>query len=917
MKTTKNKTKAILIALTLMLTITIPLFAILNANAQSALIMNLPGDEGVPHLVLLHASNYDIDLNGGPGGGENVSLFVRYPGRSSFTYIDSYLTRSNGDLDVYDFDFNETGDFQLKWALPPDFTDESNVEIARVVLEILRTTYPYLGSTPNPVGVGQETLLHIGITQQLAGVENGWEGLSVTITKPDGTIETISDIKTDSTGGTGRVYVPDQVGNYTLRTNFPKQLQGDITMQAATSENLTLVVLSDPIEYYPAHPMPTEYWTRPIDAQQREWGTIGGSWLVSTPDNKFVPFNEEAPDTAHILWTKPIVTGGVVGEFGEHAFECGDAYEGKWTSRFIIAGKLIYTHNTQTDPLEYTCVDLRTGEELWTNVFLDNRTISMGQLMYWDTYNYHGTYAYLWVTVGSTWYAYDPFDLSHRLTINNVPSGTTVVDPKDGRIYRASISTGQGRMTLWNMTALISMDGSFRDTNLGTYDAGASSSSARRAYSLNFTFPTDLPGSVQEIWLGDRFVGGSISTTKVDLWAVSLKPGQEGTLLFKKTWNAPAEWAEGDLTVSGFGGGWFAFSQEDKVAVLWVKELRGHYGFSLETGDYLWGPTEPQYYLDAIDDTGSDVHNIAYGKLYSASVSGICYCYDVQTGELLWKYEATDPYSEILWSNDWWLKDMFYTDGKIYLGSTEHSPIDPKPRGAPFLCLNATTGEEIWRINGAFRQTRWGGRAIIGDSVIATMDTYDQRVYAIGKGPSAITVEAPMTAVTMGSSLVIRGSVTDESPGTKSTALSLRFPNGVPAVSDDSMSEWMLYVYKQFPRPINAAGVEVSIDVIDSNGNYRNIGTATSDASGFYSLQWTPDIEGKYTVIATFAGSGGYYPSYAQTAFAVDEAAPTPAPTEAPLTSVSDMYFVPAVAGIIVAIAIGFAITILVLKKRP
>ena len=29
----------------------------------------------------------------------------------------------------------------------------------------------------------------------------------------------------------------------------------------------------------------------------------------------------------------------------------------------------------------------------------------------------------------------------------------------------------------------------------------------------------------------------------------------------------------------------------------------------------------------------------------------------------------------------------------------------------------------------------------------------------------------------------------------------------------------------------------------------------TSDASGFYSYQWTPDITGKYTVIATFGGT--------------------------------------------------------------
>jgi hypothetical protein len=32
-----------------------------------------------------------------------------------------------------------------------------------------------------------------------------------------------------------------------------------------------------------------------------------------------------------------------------------------------------------------------------------------------------------------------------------------------------------------------------------------------------------------------------------------------------------------------------------------------------------------------------------------------------------------------------------------------------------------------------FRQTAWGGSAVMGDSIIATMDTYNQMVYGIGK----------------------------------------------------------------------------------------------------------------------------------------------------------------------------------------
>lgn len=72
-----------------------------------------------------------------------------------------------------------------------------------------------------------------------------------------------------------------------------------------------------------------------------------------------------------------------------------------------------------------------------------------------------------------------------------------------------------------------------------------------------------------------------------------------------------------------------------------------------------------------------------------------------------------------------------------------------------------------------------------------------------------------MTAVTAGDSVVIQGTVMDISAGTKQNQQAADFPNGVPAVSDYSMSAWMEYVYMQKPKPANATGVAVSIDAID------------------------------------------------------------------------------------------------------
>ena len=48
--------------------------------------------------------------------------------------------------------------------------------------------------------------------------------------------------------------------------------------------------------------------------------------------------------------------------------------------------------------------------------------------------------------------------------------------------------------------------------------------------------------------------------------------------------------------------------------------------------------------------------------------------------------------------------------------------------------------------------------------------------------------------------------------------------------------------------PTNVTGVPVTFYVLDSNNNYRSIGTTTTNALGGYSFTWTPDIPGNYTV---------------------------------------------------------------------
>jgi len=431
---------------------------------------------------------------------------------------------------------------------------------------------------------------------------------------------------------------------------------------------------------------------------------------------------------------------------------------------------------------------------------------------------------------------------------------------------------------MWNLTASCVNQGASgyginswgNSVHLKTFDAAANTTAAQSAWSLNVTIPTGLTGSVGEIFYGDRIIGVSASTTGVSTWGLSLVEGDEGTELFNESWQAPAEWAAGNISIAVAS---YSPYGEDGVFVVYARELRQYYGFSTDNGKHLWGPTDPEHYLNTFVGTEC---TIAYGVFISSGVSGITTAYNATTGDFLWEYHAVDPYQEILWANSWWTKPMIVTDGKIYLAHMEHSSIDPKPRGAPFICLDMITGDEICRADGLFRQTYWGSNAIIGDSIIATMDVYDQRVYAIGKGPSATTVSIQNDVITYGSSVLLTGTVMDVSPGTEDAALRVRFANGVPAVSDESMSDWMLYVYKQFEKP-DATGVEVKLEAIDPDGGYVDIGTATTDSSGNYGFTFEPEMEGQYLIMATFYGSGGYYGSTTTTYLTVD-----PAPEEYP-----------------------------------
>ncbi len=79
-------------------------------------------------------------------------------------------------------------------------------------------TYPFVEAIPNPVGVGQRTLINFGLINFLNIDGDGWN-VTLHITDPSGHTTTV-DRMTWSTGTVGYSFIPETNGTYILKCSF-------------------------------------------------------------------------------------------------------------------------------------------------------------------------------------------------------------------------------------------------------------------------------------------------------------------------------------------------------------------------------------------------------------------------------------------------------------------------------------------------------------------------------------------------------------------------------------------------------------------------------------------------------------------------------------------------------------------------
>ncbi len=833
-----------------------------------------------------------------------------------------------------------------------------------------------------------------------SGLANNYRfhNYQLTITPPSGSPvkETFADI-TDPTSDQYTIYTPTQVGTYNLTFNFPGQVVndyphspfsayiGDTYLPASASTSIK--VQQNPIPAATgSSPLPSTYWTRPIYGENTAWYTISSNWLGdfapgyagigSWFGETLNPSDAIGPQTAHVMWTKPLQAGGVVGGntttsiAGDTYFE-GSAYDNRFTNPIIMDGLLYYQapinfYSEQTSaysfgggngPVDISgtyCVNLQTGQQVWQSTSIP-AGLSFGYIYDLQDPNQHGVIEpLLVVSVTSynqffiprtTWQIYDGYTGIPLWNITNVPSGAEASLSGGGERqlpggpsgeYLNYVLNNAGTPTNpnwylgeWNSSRLWSVNSMFGTPTVLNPNAAASS-----IYDWNISIPfaNTMPGAAPFVIIGAYYNDilicrngtlpasgngntlAAASDTPYTYFAINLNStiGPIGSVLWWNTLNPPA----GNITVLDVG-----CDPGTRVFIESYQQSRQWIGYSMTTGRELWGPMGDQTSLAYY---GNPDDEIAYGNLYTCGFGGLVYCYNDKTGALKWTYgnggEGNSTYGGLNVPYGYYPTFIqAIGNGVVYLITTEHTVETPIFKGAMARAINATTGAEIWELSDYTGEFVGPNSYAIADGFAAFFNGYDNSVYSVGRGPSATTVQAPLTSISAGTSVVIQGTVMDVSSGTQQAEQKADFPNGVPVSSEASMTAWMGYVYQQQPKPINFTGVTVTLSVFDPNNNTYTIGTATTDANGMFHFTWTPkDIPGSYTVYATFGGSNGYWPSNAETNMAIQSAPSTPVPTATPQSDVATMSALTyGIAAAVIAIIIAIAIVgILILRKK-
>jgi hypothetical protein len=767
--------------------------------------------------------------------------------------------------------------FIMAFALP---------SFAQVGVPQPEETTGFISVAPTVIGVGQTATVNLWVfplptTYLYKPYYGGFTGITVTFVKPNGSEDTFMPVdgtgqfdpgQTQALGAIYFYYTPDMAGDWSVTMSMPVQnitdSSGTVLYEACTSEPAYFTVteeeqLAGLLNGYPWAELPNEntYWSYPISSNNREWSAISGDWLQGRTSFYAMAYSSfsgvtarnwqpygPGPNTGHILWKQPLRAAGLIGgDYGSLSYYLPD-----YSGAVVIQGKLI--RNIPNGQFE--CIDLTSGEVLYKA----SGTISCGIHLPGNPFaqagldpsvvlaSSMGNYVtpYLFATSGTTWNYYDPFDGTVKRSLSNGGFGFKLVD---GTNFAYGIASGN--LTAWDMSKVVGND-----------------------WPTGITWTTPLPvsntGAVPSLFAISTCVDTIVLTTRNEFWGYS---AEDGTSLWNLTLTYPVAANEAFNT----------YGVDDFI--VFDPTTATFHCYSMITGAELWVSDS---YADSPWATTWTVYTSEtndFENVYLALPDGTVTALNLETGQEVWRSEPI-PSTEYTNNVVPYVQGVLMVGGNIYAyaGYSIGYLIDPIPRHAMIVCINATTRDIKYTLNGGVYPEAAANGYVIGNAV------YDGNIYCLGKGQTSTSITAPDVAVPAGTAITIKGTVLDQSPAQP----------GTPAISDEDMSEWMDYLNMQNATLLNDPptpdGVPVRLFVVKPDGTEEWITTVTSDSYGNYAHVYTPQTVGVYKVIAKFDGSESYWPSSAETSFAATPAAAaggeieteeptTPPPAEEPTTT--------------------------------
>jgi hypothetical protein len=782
----------------------------------------------------------------------------------------------------------------------------------------------FLSFRPITIGLGQELLINMWISPA-PGAHRQYHDLTLTATKPDGTSQSY---KIDTYPADGTAWMPwivDQVGEWSFQLVYPGEyfaagtyMDGQYfapgeplppgsglgfggstmvynagTMVASSSTGVQkLTVQEEMIPSWPEAPRPTDYWVRPVDEIHREWWPYAGSypwfgpakndplWDTLYPNTNptynseyaFIPW-VTGPESAHVVWKRQYVLSGLMGgDYGGASYVGGVI--GTWSQapKVILMGMAYHSYSkVSTDgpgsQTYWECYDIRTGEVYWERPLYPGETAPT--LIEWTSGQVEVVGGVLKPTAPvllsiSNGYMrkYAPFTGVMSANVSIAPmtgsGGTYYMNGYVLGIQDLGADAGAERYRLINWTtAGNSANFTSRVVSNTTYARSALPTAGLTDWNVG------IGCTVSTVSQGGLYIGMNI--TAFDLYTGVIR------------WN---KYVDGYSPYSGSA----CVADHGKLAI--VTNHGFYVAYDLYTGNEVWRTQQFDYPWDA-SGFGSYATLTGYGQLYWMAQTGI-YAIDWNTGNINWRFEKDAPPFETPYTGT--AGQTVYplvnagicADGKIYVYSNKHTPESPFYRGQPTICIDVFTGEEVWSVGGicgGSDMRRTEVQLAVADGYLA-MAGRDGYMYVFGKGESETTVSASQVPLALGQKALITGTVFDLSPAQV----------GAPCVSKGSVAAQMEQIHMGSPvggifsgvtmgdgsfGDVMMVGVPVSLDVLDPNGNYYNIGVITSDGySGTFAFDsWTPEVAGLYTITATFMGDESYGSSFATTYLTVAEGA--------------------------------------------